>query len=726
MTIERKFSSKKLKLSKTKSFKEEFVMRKTYFVFAVVLALAMVLSACATPTAAPTMAPVVPTEAPKPTVAAPAVTEAPKPTEAVPVAEPVATEAPTPTALPAQNPYVGSGKLDGNGIPADFFADVHVRKGFAYAFDTDIVINDIFQGEAVPAAMIMLPGMPGFDQNFVRYSFDPVKSAAEFKLADVNKNGKPAGEDTDDVWDKGFRLTMLFNTGNPTRKVYAEILAENLAAINPKFQVEIQELPWASYLANQRALRIPVMTAGWQEDIHDPSNWFQPYTTGAYGGYQSLPQDLTDQFQVLLDKGVAETNPEARGLIYQEAQQLYYDQAVGLPVAMATTHNYEQKWVQGRVMNPLYSGVVAAPISKAEGATNPDILTVANTADAATLDPMAAYDTASGEPIQNMYETLVTYDGVAVDKFVPALAEKYEISADGMTYTFTIRKDVKFHEGQALKPSDVKYSFMRLMLNGGGATPAWLVDEPFFGIGKADATLMIDPEGGLANNREELLKVAPDKLKIPCDYLDKAITVDDAAGTVTMKLALPWAPFIPTIAQSWGAILSQEWVTAKGGWDGKCEDWANYYSIPDSESPFTPIANGTGPYKLSYWKQGEEIALTRNDAYWGAKPAIKDFLLKNVSEFGTRLSMLQAGDADITAVPVEMRTQVDPMVGEMVSFDLGTALYGEAKPVCSVDTTLLGAERFTVCDTPSDQPLRLYFGRPAPTLDVIFWNFNIK
>lgn len=700
-------------------------MRKTYFVFAVILALAMVLSACATPTAAPTAAPVVPTEAPKAPVAV--ATEAPKPTEA-PVAVVEPTAVPTATPLPAQNPYVGSGQLDGNGVPGTFFQDIHVRKGFAFAFDVDIVIEDIYQGEALPSPMLMLAGMPGFDQEFVRYVFDPEKSAEEFKLADVNQNGKPAGEDPDDVWEKGFRLTMLFNTGNTTRKIYAEILKENLAMVNPKFQIEIQELPWPSYLANQRAYRIPTLTGGWLEDIHDPHNWFQPYTSplGTYSQRQSLPKDLGDQFQVLLDKGVAETDPEARGLIYQEAQQLYYDQAVGVPVALVTTHNYEQRWVEGRIMNPIYSGVKAATISKAEGAPNPETLTIGNIGDALTLDPMASYDTASGEPIQNMYETLVTYDGVAVDKFVPALAESYEMSEDGTTFTFTIRKGVTFHEGQELKPSDVKYSFMRLMLNGGGSTPAWLVNEPFFGVGVADATQLIDPEGGLADNREELLKVEPDKLKTPCTFLDEAITVDEAAGTVTMKLAQPWAPFLPTIANGWGSILSQEWVVANGGWSGSCDDWADYYSVPDSESPFTAIANGTGPFKLSYWKQGEEIALTRNDNYWGEKPVIKDFLIKNVAEFGTRLAMLEAGDADIIAVPVEMRTQVDPMVGEMVTYDLGTQLYGEAKPVCSVDTTLLGAERFELCDTPSDMPLRLYFGRPALQMDVILFNFNIK
>ena len=67
--------------------------------------------------------------------------------------------------------------------------------------------------------------------------------------------------------------------------------------------------------------------------------------------------------------------------------------------------------------------------------------------DADTLDPALAYDTASGEVIQNVYETLVFYDGNATDKFVPMLAEEMPtISEDGKTYTFKMRQGVKFHE----------------------------------------------------------------------------------------------------------------------------------------------------------------------------------------------------------------------------------------------------------------------------------------
>ena len=67
-------------------------------------------------------------------------------------------------------------------------------------------------------------------------------------------------------------------------------------------------------LRTQRAKQLPILTGGWLEDIHDPHNWYQPYTTGTYGGRQSLPDDVKAQFKDILDRGVAETRSrQARG-----------------------------------------------------------------------------------------------------------------------------------------------------------------------------------------------------------------------------------------------------------------------------------------------------------------------------------------------------------------------------------------------------------------------------
>jgi len=109
-----------------------------------------------------------------------------------------------------------------------------------------------------------------------------------------------------------------------------------------------------------------------------------------------------------------------------------------------------------------------------------------------TLDPALAYDTASGEIIQNTYESLIFYDGDATDKFVPVLAtDMPTVSADGTVYTFNIRTGVKFHDGQDLTPTDVAYSFQRGLLQGGYASPQWLLAEPFFGVGNDDITLSL-------------------------------------------------------------------------------------------------------------------------------------------------------------------------------------------------------------------------------------------
>jgi peptide/nickel transport system substrate-binding protein len=172
--------------------------------------------------------------------------------------------------------------------------------------------------------------------------------------------------------------------------------------------------------------------------------------------------------------------------------------------------------------------------------------------------------------------------------------------------------------------------------------------------------------------------------------------------------------------------MDKEWVIENGGWDGSCDTWQNFYGMVSADDPFTTIANGTGPFKLDYWNQGVEVSLTRFDEYWGEPAALAQVLIQDVTEFGTRFAALQAGDADIIAVPAEYRTQVDPLVGVARFYDAATNTYLADQNICAVDTSMLGADRFTVCETPSDQPLRLYYGRPGLQQDVLLFNFLVE
>ena len=74
-----------------------------------------------------------------------------------------------------------------------------------------------------------------------------------------------------------------------------------------------------------------------------------------------------------------------------------------------------------------------------------------------SLDPALDYETAGGEILQNVYETLVTYSGNELSVFEPLLAESWETSEDGRTYTFQLQQGVQYHDGADMVASDVAY-----------------------------------------------------------------------------------------------------------------------------------------------------------------------------------------------------------------------------------------------------------------------------
>jgi peptide/nickel transport system substrate-binding protein len=233
------------------------------------------------------------------------------------------------------NPYIGSGQLDGNGIPPDFFTDIHVRKAFEYCFDYDTFITDVQNGEGVRNNGPIIKDMLGYNEDGYYYPFDLDKCAEEMELA----------------WDGavaevGFRFQMAYNTGNTTRQSACQILQSSFASINAAYQVDCLGLPWPTMLRAFRAGQLPATASGWIEDIHDPHNWAQPFTVGTYAGRQNLPDDLKAQFQELVTAGVMAADPAEREQIYFDLQELFQDEAIQITLSQATGVHYEQRWVE--------------------------------------------------------------------------------------------------------------------------------------------------------------------------------------------------------------------------------------------------------------------------------------------------------------------------------------------------------------------------------------------
>ncbi len=596
------------------------------------------------------------------------------------------------------NPFLGSCKLDGNGVPPDFFMDVHVRRAFNYCFDWEVFIRDAWAGEAVQNVGYLIPGMLGYEPDGDKYSFDLDKCEAEMALA----------------WDgavaeNGFRMQLAYNTGNVTRQTAAEILQANLSEIDERYIIEIIGLPWPSFLENYRNSRIPINISGWIEDLHDPHNWAQPFLVGTYASRQNLPDELWDELKVLVSEGVTATTDEERAAAYHELNQMDYDEAIAIRLAIPTGRTWMQTWVEGYYYNPIHD--LAArwkTVSKSEDAPDPTMLNNVTIGDVDTLDPAWNYENFGDNVILNTYEQLVTYDGEKASAFVPLLAEDYDISADGTVYTFTIRDGVKFHEGQDLTVEDVEYSFERGILQGGTWSPQWLYTEPFFGTGVYDVAELVDPEGTLDDDPEALKAADADALMAACEQVTGAIESDPAAGTVTMTLSQAWGPFLATLAQSWGSIIDKDWAIENGTWDGDCANWQDYYGIDSATSPIRDVINGTGPYMLDHWEPAVEVVIVRNGNYWGDAPALERVIWTEVDEWGTRFAMAKARDADVVYVPREYIDQVTPLAAISCPWDAAKETH-----VCE---DVEGAE---------DQPLIVYFGHPTVTREDAFFTWNV-
>lgn len=320
---------------------------------------------------------------------------------------------------------------------------------------------------------------------------------------------------------------------------------------------------------------------------------------------------------------------------------------------------------------------------------DPTTYTFLSIADPDTLDPAFDYESGGLGILMNVYDTLIWYKKDSPTEFVPMLAEEIPslenggISEDGLTYTFKLRSGVKFHDGSDLTVEDVAYSFQRGLLQGGTQSPQWLFTEPLLGVGTLDVADLVDP--ALEDDPEGLIKTDPAKLKEICELVVSKIVADPANNSVSFKLAQPWGPFMATIPGAWGSIQSKAWASTNGGWDGSCDTWQNYYGRQPEQLNELPIGvsgMGTGPYKFEKWDPGEEIVLKANENYWlkeplweggpGGPPAIDTVIIKNVTEFSTRLAMLQAGDADGIDIGSTADWPIlDKLVGEVCDYQSG-------------------------------------------------------
>ncbi|HWI52658.1 MAG TPA: ABC transporter substrate-binding protein [Symbiobacteriaceae bacterium] len=211
----------------------------------------------------------------------------------------------------------------------------------------------------------------------------------------------------------------------------------------------------------------------------------------------------------------------------------------------------------------------------------------------------------------NIFDRLVEVEttGPGQSKLVPGLAEKWDVTPDGKTYTFFLRKGVKFHNGDELTADDVLYTFDR----------------------------MLNPKTKALNTDFlDMIEGASDRMDGKADSTKGLKVVDK--NTIQITLSTPFAPFLAGLATPGVGIYSKKATEAAGDKFGQ-----------------NPV--GTGPFKLKKWDYNSQLVLEAFPDYFRGKAGIDQIIAKVIPSADTQRMEFEAGTLDVFDLD-NARTQI--------------------------------------------------------------------
>ncbi len=231
------------------------------------------------------------------------------------------------------------------------------------------------------------------------------------------------------------------------------------------------------------------------------------------------------------------------------------------------------------------------------GGDRRSIIDSRDTYDPRSLDPSLATDVPTGRAVGYIFDGLTNFDAAANVK--PGLAERWDVSADGRTYTFHLRRGVRFHDGTPFTARQVVSSWLRVLdpkAKSGRGEPLY----PIRGAKEYAAGTGTAIGGLLARDDSTLL-----------------VTLIEPLAVFPKLLAMPVAAVVPLNA---GADLSDH-----------------------------PV--GTGPWKLVEWKHDDYLLFARNESYWGGPPKADSLRARIIAEPSTAVAEYESGNVDVLQIP---------------------------------------------------------------------------
>jgi peptide/nickel transport system substrate-binding protein len=316
---------------------------------------------------------------------------------------------------------------------------------------------------------------------------------------------------------------------------------------------------------------------------------------------------------------------------------------VGMTVAVGT---YGIVTYQGNIVKP---GII----------TNMEAVTGGYT----SLDPALDYESTGFEIIANVYETLLEYNGTSTSSFVPVVADSIPtlgnggISSDFMNYTFHVRPNLKFSNGDPVTAWDVKYSITRTMLMNSGSPfpPGWILSQ--FLVNTTFVSGLTTPWGCDLTKPGCSLDAAMTYAQV-----NGAISVNNATQTVIFHLVVPAPPllFYQVISDPLGgAIVDHLWLESGGNpalvWNPTgFVAYEAYSQLRNYVSAWRNGAVGSGPFMIDYVSNPDSVVLKPNPNFTPLPgvpaPTVSKVVLMYVADDSTRELSIESGQADIAGI----------------------------------------------------------------------------
>jgi peptide/nickel transport system substrate-binding protein len=242
---------------------------------------------------------------------------------------------------PVANPFIGSGKLDGAGIPPDFFADKDVRLGVAYALDYAGFLRDVNQGRGTQATGCIPKTLPGYSPDQETFRFDPARAKERFQKAFGGR-----------VWERGFRFTITYRGGRAAHQILAQMLKRGLESLNPKFQVDVRGLDWPAMIDASNAGKLPLPIMVWSVDYPDPHDFAYPLMDSK-GDFPAVQKYSNPEADRLVEAALRETSMPRREELYRRLIRLEHEDVPHLVVIDGVRFRVQRDWLRGWIHSPL-------------------------------------------------------------------------------------------------------------------------------------------------------------------------------------------------------------------------------------------------------------------------------------------------------------------------------------------------------------------------------------